>query len=431
MILSNLNRTSCKYSLILIVISILPSSFFSQTFNWSSFPAGGTSYTTGIMTATITSSAAGFTNGAPKYYSGTTVGSGGCGIAGGLALEQFFGNISSAHVTLTLDFTGGNTNGTCSVISFKIKDINADESVQTFRDIVHISAIDANNNAIPVANIVRTGGANKMVTTSGNTRIIAGSSGSYGSRSKTDCDEVTITVTPPTGVPLRKIVIRYQPDYSSCASCYYNWTGPTRPAYQFISIGSITATASGGGCVVLPIELAKFEGSCEENQQVFEWITSTEINNDYFTLEKSTDGVSYTEAAKVQGAGNSNVNNYYKTTLNLSEENTYFRLKQTDYDGQFTYSKPVYVKCNEKINLTAIYPNPATDEIFVKYQSKNQEVVGYIINVIGERVKSFNNNSDNNLLNISIADLPKGLYHVILMSTRTGEFISSAKFIKK
>ncbi|MBV6486024.1 MAG: hypothetical protein KFKLKKLM_02655 [Flavobacteriales bacterium] len=115
----------------------------------------------------------------------------------------------------------------------------------------------------------------------------------------------------------------------------------------------------------------------------------------------------------------------------MSEENTYFRLKQTDYDGQFTYSKPVYVKCNEKINLTAIYPNPATDEIFVKYQSKNQEVVGYIINVIGERVKSFNNNSDNNLLNISIADLPKGLYHVILMSTRTGEFISSAKFIKK
>jgi len=419
-----------KQLLLAIIISFLSIKAHTQTFNWSGFPAGGTSYTTGIMTATITSNLPSFQNGAPKYYAGATVGGGSCGIAGGLALEQRFGNITNAHVTLTLDFTGGNTNGTCSVISFQIKDINADESVQTFRDIVHISATDANNNAIPVANIVRTGGTNKTVTTSGNTRIIAGSSGTYGSRSTTSCDDVTITVTPPAGVPLRRIIIRYQPDYTTCASCYYSFTGPQRPAYQYISIGSITATASGGGCVVLPVELTSFTGECENNQTIIEWVTSTEINNDFFTLEQSADGVSYNEVTKVQGAGNSNVNNYYKTALESSEEDTYYRLKQTDYDGQFSYSELIYVRCDENMNSTDVYPNPATNEIFVKYNLK-EGVAGYIVNVLGEHVKNFNSNSDSEIMKISIADLPVGMYNVVIISETTGAFLGSTKFIKK
>lgn len=421
---------SSKLFFFLILFILIIQNFYAQTFNWSGFPTGGTSYTTGIMTATVTSNLPNFQNSSPRYFSGGTVGGGSCGIAGGLALEQRFGNITNSHVTLTLDFTGGSTNGTCSVISFQIKDINADESVQTFRDIVHISATDANNAAIPVANIVRTGGANKTVTTSGNTRIIAGSSGSYGSRSTTNCDDVTITVTPPVGVPLRRIVIRYQPDYTTCASCYYSFTGPTRPAYQYISIGSITASASGGGCVVLPIELSKFTATCENNKNVLEWITSTEINNDFFTVEQSSDGIAYSEAAIVQGAGNSNVNNYYKTELKSSEENTYFRLKQTDYDGQFSYSEPIYLQCNENNHVTDIYPNPATNEIFVKYNLKDN-VTGYIVNVLGEQVKSFNNSSDSDIMKISIVDLPIGMYNVVMISKKTGEFLSSTKFIKR
>lgn len=194
--------------------------------------------------------------------------------------------------------------------------------------------------------------------------------------------------------------------------------------------GKVIISASISSCV-LPIELTSFTGMCENNQTTIEWVTSTEINNDFFTLEQSADGASYSEVTKVQGAGNSNVNNYYKTALESSKEDTYFRLKQTDYDGQFAYSKPIYVKCDDNNYSTDVYPNPATNEINVKYDFKNKDIVGYIINVLGERVKSFNSNSDNNILNISIADLPNGLYNVILGSTRTGEFLSSTKFIKK
>ena len=170
-----------------IVLSISILQIQAQTLSWNAYPAGATSFVNVILTATVTSSAPGFQNGTPKFYAGNTVGNGQCGIAGGLALEHLFGNITNAHSTLTMDFTSGNTtSGLCGNIAFQIKDINSDESYQTFADWIEISATDGNGNPIPVANIVATGGSNKTITTSGNTRIVKGhNNSSYGLRSST------------------------------------------------------------------------------------------------------------------------------------------------------------------------------------------------------------------------------------------------------
>jgi gliding motility-associated-like protein len=248
----------------LIVIYVTSNQALSQTINWTGFPAGGTSYTSGIMTATITSTSPGFQNGTPRHYAGSTVGNGQCGIAGGLALEHMFGNITNAHSTLTMDFTSGNTTkGLCGNISFRIKDINSDESNQTFADWVEISAIDGNNNPVPVANIVASGGSNKINTTSGNTRIIKGhSNNSYRSRSTTNCDDVTFTITPVAGTTLKSVILKYHPDYTPSPNDYYNFTGPTRPAYQYISISSITITPSTGPTNVA---LTATPASCSED----------------------------------------------------------------------------------------------------------------------------------------------------------------------
>jgi hypothetical protein len=425
-----------KKLLTIIFFIHLPHFIFSQTFGWSGFPSGGTSYTNGIMTTTVTSTSPGFKNGSPKYYAVTTVGDGGCGIAGGLALEQNFGNITDAHVTLSMDFTSDNsTNGTCSVISFVIKDINAEETYRTFRDIVHISAIDANNANIPVANITTSGGSNKAISTSGSTRIIAGSFGSYASRSTTSCDDVTITITPPTGVPLKRIVLRYQPSYEACTNCYYNLTGPNRPAYQYISIGSLTASASGGGCSVgLPIEITSFTGRCENNKKTIEWVTATETNNDFFTIEHSRDGLNYEEAGHVTGAGNSASSNYYKFELGQYEEYRYYRLRQTDYDGTSTMSEPLYVYCSKSpSSFIRLYPNPAENELSVSFMNKtNEEITGYIINLLGERVKAFpriNVNEEN--LSFPVQELSSGIYYFAIVSAKTGALIGISEFVKK
>ncbi|TXI85505.1 MAG: hypothetical protein E6Q37_06285, partial [Crocinitomicaceae bacterium] len=235
-----------------IVLSISILQIQAQTLSWNAYPAGATSFVNGILTATVTSSAPGFQNGTPKFYAGNTVGNGQCGIAGGLALEHLFGNITNAHSTLTLDFTSGNTtSGLCGNIAFQIKDINSDESYQTFADWIEISATDGNGNPIPVANIVATGGSNKTITTSGNTRIVKGhNNSSYGSRSSTNCDDVSFSITPPAGTTLKNVILKYHPDYTPSPSDYYNFTGPKRPAYQYISISPITVNAAAGPTAV-------------------------------------------------------------------------------------------------------------------------------------------------------------------------------------
>lgn len=195
--------------------------------------------------------------------------------------------------------------------------------------------------------------------------------------------------------------------------------------------GEVRLSAAISTCV-LPIELTSFTGKCENNQTVIEWITATEINNDYFTIEQSKDGINFNETKKIQGAGNSNINKYYRTGLYSSNDFDYFRLKQTDFDGQFSYSESVYVECMRKINTASIFPNPATDEITLQYDFKNnKEVVGYIMNVLGEHVKNFSNNTDSDLMKISITDLPVGMYNIVLVSERLGELLSSTKFIKR
>lgn len=218
----------------------------AQIIPWSGFPNGGTSYISGIMTATITSNSPGFQNNTPRHYANATVGSGECGIAGGLALEHRFGNITTAFSQVNLDFTsGGTSNGLCGNISFQIRDINSDESTQTFSDWVEISAIDGNDNPVPLANITATGGSNKTFLSNGNTRIVVGrSNASYGNRASTACDLVSFSVTPPAGTTLKMVYIKYRPDYTVAPNDYYSLLNPKRPGYQYISISPITVNAT-------------------------------------------------------------------------------------------------------------------------------------------------------------------------------------------
>ena len=257
-----MNQRSLLLLLFSSVICFLFS--FGQTLNWSGFPNGGTSYTSGIMTVTVTSSAPGFQNGTPKYYAGSTVGSGECGNTGGLALEHSFGNITTAHSLVTLDFTsGGTTSGLCGSISFQIKDINSEEFNQTFADWVEVAATNGLNVAVPVANITATGGSNKTITANGNTRVVVGHTNApYGSRNSTACDNVTFTVTPAVGTTLKNVTIKYHPEYTVAPNDYYNLLNPKRPSYQYISISPISVTAAAGPSNV---QLTTTPASCSQN----------------------------------------------------------------------------------------------------------------------------------------------------------------------
>lgn len=125
---------------------------------------------------------------------------------------------------------------------------------------------------------------------------------------------------------------------------------------------------SGGSS--LPIELLSFEANLNDRAEVeLDWATALEINNDYFTVERSADGIEFEEILQVPGAGNTSIMHTY-TALDAEPLSglSYYRLKQTDFDGTYTYSKLAAVNL-QKVGAEAsmiVYPNPSFGNINVQ-----------------------------------------------------------------
>ena len=124
----------------------------------------------------------------------------------------------------------------------------------------------------------------------------------------------------------------------------------------------------GSVATVLPISLLDFTPQLKNNKVQIDWTTSTEINNDYFTIEKSTDALNFRPIAIVDGAGNSNnVLHYeYIDTEAKNSEVLYYRLKQTDFNGEFSYSYIKAVQMEDEDVEWKVFPNPANQFIQVK-----------------------------------------------------------------
>lgn len=140
---------------------------------------------------------------------------------------------------------------------------------------------------------------------------------------------------------------------------------------SFSEFGVGTGTPTGLG---LPIELLEFTGKKSGSSVVLEWITESEINNDFYTLERSLDGNTFTSIATINGAGNSlEKHNYQYYDNDPADGINYYRLKQTDFDGTFTYSDVVSVEfTNPENNFFArIYPNPVNPGNAVRINFSN------------------------------------------------------------
>jgi ABC-type molybdate transport system substrate-binding protein len=107
----------------------------------------------------------------------------------------------------------------------------------------------------------------------------------------------------------------------------------------------------------------------EKNYQIknnLSWITQSELNTDYFILERSKDGQNFEELTKIKAAGNSSaLLRYTSSDYYPFETITYYRLKQVDNDGKFSYSKIISL-LGSRLNFALVkhYPNPAKAEVF-------------------------------------------------------------------
>ena len=136
----------------------------------------------------------------------------------------------------------------------------------------------------------------------------------------------------------------------------------------------------------LPIKLLNFDAYLQNNSVVLQWQTASELNNDYFTIEKSKDNIIWNDLYQIAGAGNSNlILNYTSIDNNPYKGISYYRLKQTDFDGEYSCSAVKAINVYKLTNGVRIYPNPTNDKAYVV---GNEDELKYIkiFNVLGQNV---------------------------------------------
>jgi len=170
----------------------------------------------------------------------------------------------------------------------------------------------------------------------------------------------------------------------------------------------------------LPIELFDFVATATLDGRVkLQWTTATEINNDFFTVEHSAPRLEFNELFDVPGAGMSTREiEYEKIHENPNPGINYYRLKQTDFDGTFSYSKVVSA---EVIKPTSFYPNPISDKWVVEFADNNGNKLKFleILDLTGRKIAQFK--TDRTKAEFAREGIATGTYilKIIFPDTRT------------
>ena len=137
----------------------------------------------------------------------------------------------------------------------------------------------------------------------------------------------------------------------------------------------------------LPIELLNFDAVSVDNRFVeLVWQTSSETNNDFFTIERSANGNSWEAIKTIDGAGTSSVlNTYIIVDKEPHQGVSYYRLKQTDYNGDYSYSQIRSVDISNNDNSVVIYPNPTNSSFIIKGDESELKNIR-ISNLLGKDV---------------------------------------------
>lgn len=182
-----------------------------------------------------------------------------------------------------------------------------------------------------------------------------------------------------------------------------------------------TATVSCAPPSILPIELVSFTGNSDDRYNMLYWETAAEINNDYFTLLGSPDGSNWQELGKIDGAGTSFQHSYYEFEDDiLSLQMTYYKLKQTDFDGEFKYSQVIALARDFEFTtiFSQFFPNPSTNTFYFNYGGDyfNQPIEMNIYNNMGQIVmtQTYENFNSQMSMSVDCSGLAKGMYQVEL-----------------
>ena len=181
----------------------------------------------------------------------------------------------------------------------------------------------------------------------------------------------------------------------------------------------------------LPVVLISFTGSCEQDTKTLRWATASETNNAFFSIQRSVDGVTYAELARIPGAGNSNtLQQYQYQDMDKSAGGLYYQLVQTDFNGTSESFAPIYVDCHtqatwsDQAELVAVTAN----QVIVSTQVSEQSSLSLTLMDMSGRTLFVGNRevpAGIGTLSLDVNTLPSGIY---LMNIHTNTISKTLRF---
>jgi hypothetical protein len=169
----------------------------------------------------------------------------------------------------------------------------------------------------------------------------------------------------------------------------------------------------------LPIELLYFDGEIVGEDNLLTWATVTEQNNDYFTLERSRNGFDFEVMGTIAGAGTStNTLHYNQFDYDPFAGTSYYRLKQTDFDGQYIYSQTIALNRGmQEAVLSDLFPNPANNSVNFELNTPKSGTVNVeMFDNTGRLIatQTYEAHVGSNNFNIDISQFARGVYSTVI-----------------
>ncbi len=199
---------------------------------------------------------------------------------------------------------------------------------------------------------------------------------------------------------------------------------------------ALTAAEIGGlSGGALPVKLTSFTASLKNNTAYLKWATRYEQNSSHYNIQRSTDGMNFTDVARVAAAGNSNLPLNYAQADQLpasvqTQKTVFYRLQSVDIDGKFAYSQVVALHLDIKEMTLMLSPNPARDMLQVQTgNNMTGDAVLTILDMSGRQVygRKIVLQAGNNSVPVNISMLSQGTY---MVSIQAGKESYSKQFLK-
>ncbi|MBX2973708.1 MAG: T9SS type A sorting domain-containing protein, partial [Flavobacteriales bacterium] len=193
----------------------------------------------------------------------------------------------------------------------------------------------------------------------------------------------------------------------------YQFTGVTALTNgRRFTLGTVDRSNTPLPITLLDLKAEALADACAVN---IRWTTATELDNELFVVERSTDLNAWATVGELPGVGTSNtVRDYSLPDRETIPGDLYYRLRQVDIDGTMTLSDAVHthVACRDEPGMEA-YPNPTTGQLQVQWRSADTAGRLVLVDAMGRTVRIVSVGRDMERTAVAMEDLPPGLYHLL------------------